>query len=260
VSGFTTVVVIPTYNERANIRRIVERVLESVPHARVLVVDDGSPDGTGAIADSLAVTDGRVFVLHRPAKQGLGAAYLAGFSWALERGYEAVVEMDADGSHAPEELPRLLDALEHADVVLGSRWVPGGSVHNWPASRRVLSRVGNWYARVALGVDLKDATGGFRAYRSSALVSLGLSVVSSQGYCFQIELAWRAIQAGLAVVEVPITFTERQLGTSKMSHGIVAEALVSVTWWGLRERWNRLTGAPRPLHRSAATPSRLSSR
>jgi dolichol-phosphate mannosyltransferase len=260
VSGFTTVVVIPTYNEHANIGRIVERVLESVPHARVLVVDDDSPDGTGVIADRLAATDGRVFVLHRRAKQGLGTAYLAGFGWALERGYEAVVEMDADGSHAPEELPRLLDALEYADVVLGSRWVPGGSVHNWPASRRLLSRAGNWYARVALGVDLQDATGGFRAYRSSALAGLGLSVVSSEGYCFQIELGWRAIQAGLAVVEVPITFTERQFGDSKMSRSIVLEALISVTRWGVRERWNRLTGAPRPVRRSVASPPRLPSR
>jgi dolichol-phosphate mannosyltransferase len=253
VAGLTTLVVIPTYNERANIGRIVERVLDSVPYARVLVVDDGSPDGTGAIADRLAATDGRVFVLHRSAKQGLGAAYLAGFDWALERGYEAVVEMDADGSHAPEELPRLLDALEHADVVLGSRWVPGGSVHNWPASRRVLSRVGNYYARVSLGIELKDATGGFRAYRSSTLAGLGLSVVSSQGYCFQIELAWRAVQAGFAVVEVPITFIERQHGDSKMSRDIVREALASVTWWGVRERWYRLTGAPRPAQRLEAT-------
>lgn len=250
MSGFTTVVVIPTYNERENITRIVERVLDSVPQARVLIVDDGSPDGTGPIADRLAAAEGRVFVLHRPAKQGLGAAYLAGFGWALERGYEAVVEMDADGSHAPEELPRLLDALEYADVVLGSRWVPGGSVHNWPASRRMLSRAGNLYARVALGLDLKDATGGFRAYRSRALEALGFTGVSSQGYCFQIELAWRAVQAGFAVVEVPITFVERQAGQSKMSGGIVREALLSVTWWGLRERWNRLTGAPRPVRRT----------
>jgi dolichol-phosphate mannosyltransferase len=249
VYSSATVVIIPTYNERENIMRIVERVLEAVPHVRVLVVDDGSPDGTGAIADRIAATDGRVFVLHRPAKQGLGAAYLAGFAWALERGYETVVEMDADGSHDPEELPRLLRALEYADVVLGSRWVRGGSVHNWPASRRVLSQAGNLYTRIALGLDLKDATGGYRAYRSTALAGLGLAVVSSQGYCFQVELAWRAIQAGYAVVEVPITFVERQKGDSKMSAGIVAEALLSVTWWGLRERWNRFTGAPRPVRK-----------
>ena len=248
--GSSILVVIPTYNERENILRIVERVLESVPQARVLVVDDGSPDGTGTIADVIAATDGRVFVLHRTDKRGLGAAYLAGFAWALARGYETVVEMDADGSHAPEELPLLLHALESADVVLGSRWVPGGSVHNWPASRRVLSRAGNWYTRAALGLDLKDATGGYRAYRCAALAGLGLATVSSQGYCFQVELAWRAVQAGYAVAEVPITFVERQKGDSKMSAGIVGEALISVTWWGLRERWNRLTGAPRPVRRS----------
>jgi dolichol-phosphate mannosyltransferase len=257
--GSSTVVVIPTYNERENILRIVERVLTSVPPARVLIVDDGSPDGTGAIADVIAATDGRVFVLHRAAKQGLGAAYLAGFAWALERGYETVVEMDADGSHAPEELPRLLRALEHADVVLGSRWVPGGSVHNWPASRRVLSQAGNLYTRVALGIALKDATGGYRAYRSSALADIGL-VVSSQGYCFQVELVWRAVRAGLTVIEVPISFVEREKGDSKMTAGIVAEALVSVTWWGVRERWHRLTGtrrtAPKPTPARAGLPSR----
>ena len=252
--GLSTVVVIPTYNERKNITRIVERVLHCVPHARVLIVDDGSPDGTGAIADRIAATEGRVFVLHRPAKQGLGAAYLAGFAWAFERDYEAVVEMDADGSHAPEELPRLLRALEHSDVVLGSRWVPGGSVHNWPAWRRVLSRAGNLYTRVALGIDLKDATGGYRAYRCAALESLGLADVSSQGYCFQVELAWRAIQAGYVVAEAPITFIERQQGESKMSAQIVREALINVTRWGLRERWNRLTGAPRRVRRRV--PSR----
>jgi dolichol-phosphate mannosyltransferase len=249
VSDLATVVVIPTYDECDNIMRIVERVLDSVPQVRVLVVDDGSPDGTGAIADRIAATDGRVFVLHRRSKQGLGAAYVAGFAWALERGFEAVVEMDADGSHAPEELPRLLQALEHSDVVLGSRWVPGGSVHNWPASRRVLSRAGNLYTRIALGIDLKDATGGFRAYRAGALQSMEFADVSSQGYCFQVELAWRAVQAGFTVVEVPITFTERQRGQSKMSADIVAEALVSVTRWGARYRWSRLTGAPSPRPR-----------
>jgi dolichol-phosphate mannosyltransferase len=258
--GSSTVVVIPTYNERENILRIVERVLASVPPARVLIVDDGSPDGTGAIADVIAATDGRVFVLHRPTKQGLGAAYLAGFAWALERGYQTVVEMDADGSHAPEELPRLLRALEHADVVLGSRWVPGGSVHNWPASRRVLSRAGNLYARVALGMDLQDATGGYRAYRAGALAEVGLAGVSSQGYCFQVELVWRAVRVGLTVVEVPISFVEREKGDSKMTAGIVTEALVSVTWWGVRERWNRLTGADRAAPRPTPTRPGLPTR
>jgi dolichol-phosphate mannosyltransferase len=226
----------------------------------VLVVDDGSPDGTGAIADRIAATDGRVFVLHRKSKQGLGAAYVAGFAWALDRGFEALVEMDADGSHAPEQLPRLLQALEYSDVVLGSRWVPGGSVHNWAASRRALSRAGNLYTRIALGIDLNDATGGFRAYRATALRAIGFADVSSQGYCFQVELAWRAVQAGFAVVEVPITFAEREKGESKMSTGIVAEALVSVTRWGARYRWDRLTGAPRPVRRPAAARSGLPTR
>lgn len=253
MSGSSTVVVVPTFNERENIMWIVERVLDAVPHARVLVVDDGSPDGTGAVADRLAATDGRVFVLHRPVKQGLGAAYRAGFVWALERGYEVVVEMDADGSHAPEELPRLLAALRTCDVVLGSRWVPGGSVRNWPASRRILSRAGNLYTRVALGLDLKDATGGFRAYRRDVLTTIGLDGVS-QGYCFQVELAWRAVQAGFAVAEVPITFVERERGESKMSSDIVGEALLSVTRWGLRHRWNQVTAATaglRPRVRAA---------
>ena len=258
MSGLSTAVVIPTYNERENIMWIVERVLDAVPHARVVIVDDGSPDGTGAIADRLAATDGRVFVLHRRVKQGLGSAYRAGFAWALERGHEAVVEMDADGSHAPEELPRLLDALESCDVVLGSRWVPGGSVHNWPASRRILSRAGNLYTRLALGLELKDATGGYRAYRRAVLEGIGLDGVSSQGYCFQVELAWRAVRAGFAVVEVPITFVERERGESKMSADIVREALLSVTRWGLQQRWQQATSARRPAPRPA--PARLPTR
>ena len=199
---------------------------------QVLIVDDASPDGTGAIADALAAADRRIHVLHRSAKQGLGAAYLAGFAWAIGHDYDTIVEMDADGSHAPEELPRLLDALADADLVLGSRWVTGGSVHNWPASRKALSRLGNLYTRAALGLPLKDATGGYRAFRATTLTGIDLAEVSSAGYCFQVDLAWRAVQAGFRVVEVPISFVEREHGESKMSADIVREALWNTTRWG----------------------------
>ena len=252
----STVVVIPTFNECENVTRIVGRVLSAVARVDVLVVDDGSPDGTGAIADGLAAAHPRVNVLHRPAKQGLGAAYLAGFAWALGRGYDVVVEMDADGSHSPQDLPRLLGALGTADAVLGSRWVPGGSVHNWPRSRKVLSRAGNLYTRLALGLDLRDATGGFRAFRRATLEGIDLSGVSSQGYCFQVDLAWRAVQAGFVVVEVPITFVEREIGESKMSGDIVREALLSVTRWGARRRWQQLTGRTRTAVNPAAGTTR----
>ena len=184
-------------------------------------------------------------VLHRTAKEGLGAAYLAGFRWALQRGYDAVVEMDADGSHQPEQLPRLLEALGHADVVLGSRWVPGGRVENWPAHRLLLSRGGNTYTRLALGIPVRDATGGYRAFRSTALEALDLDEVASQGYCFQVDLAWRAVQRGLRVVEVPITFVERVRGDSKMSGAIVRESLLRVTEWGARHRLAQLRGLAR---------------
>jgi dolichol-phosphate mannosyltransferase len=240
-------VVIPTYNEADNVDRIVQRTLAAMPAVRVLVVDDESPDGTGEIAESLASKDARIHVLHGSGKQGLGAAYLAGFRWAIERGFDAVVEMDADGSHQPEQLPRLLDALRHADLVLGSRWVPGGTVENWPRHRKWLSRGGNHYVRLALGVPLRDATGGFRAFRRSALLALDLDDVASQGYCFQVDLAWRALRAGLTVVEVPITFVERERGHSKMSGSIVREALWRVTLWGLSNRRRRHQEAPSPV-------------
>jgi dolichol-phosphate mannosyltransferase len=207
-----------------------------VPTAYVLVADDNSPDGTGKLADALAEDDDHVQVLHRPGKQGLGAAYIAGFRWAAEQGFDVVVEMDADGSHAPEELPRLLDALRDADLVLGSRWVPGGRVVNWPKSRMVLSRGGNLYTRLVLGLPLGDATGGYRAYRRTVLDSLDLAAVASQGYCFQVDLAWRVAREGYRVVEVPITFTERERGQSKMSSSIVREALWRVTVWGAAAR------------------------
>jgi dolichol-phosphate mannosyltransferase len=227
-------VIVPTYDERENLRPIAERLFAAVPTADLLVVDDGSPDGTGQLADQLVDEDRRVHVLHRTTKTGLGAAYTAGFAWALERGYDVVVEMDADGSHSPEQLPRLLAALRGADLVLGSRWVPGGEVVNWPAARELLSRGGNAYTRTVLGLPLRDATGGFRAYRRTVLDALPLGEVASQGYCFQVDLAWQAHQAGFTVVEVPITFVERVRGESKMSRAIVLEALWRVTWWGLR--------------------------
>lgn len=232
-------VVIPTYNERENLPRILARVRAATPDVDVLVADDNSPDGTGDIADALAASDSRIHVLHRPGKAGLGAAYLAGFDWALERGYDAVVEMDADGSHRPEDLPRLIEALTDADLVLGSRWVAGGQVVNWPLSRKILSRGGNAYARVMLRAPVRDATGGYRIFRSSALRLLDLGAVESQGYCFQVDLVWRAVQRGLVVREVPIMFVERELGTSKMSRGIVLEALAKVTRWGIDDRLGR---------------------
>jgi dolichol-phosphate mannosyltransferase len=232
----SVLVVVPTYNEADNVAQIVGRVRAAVPTAYVLVADDNSPDGTGKLADALAEDDDHVQVLHRPGKQGLGAAYIAGFRWAAEQGFDVVVEMDADGSHAPEELPRLLDALRDADLVLGSRWVPGGRVVNWPKSRMVLSRGGNLYTRLVLGLPLGDATGGYRAYRRTVLDSLDLAAVASQGYCFQVDLAWRVAREGYRVVEVPITFTERERGQSKMSSSIVREALWRVTVWGAAAR------------------------
>ena len=229
-------VIIPTYDELENLPLVLARVRAVVPAAHVLVVDDGSPDGTGDLADQLAAADEQVHVLHRSGKQGLGAAYLAAFAWGLAHSYDVLVEMDADGSHQPEELPRLLDALVSADLVLGSRWVAGGSVVNWPMHRSVLSRGGNTYTRLALGVPLRDATGGYRAFRRTALESLDLAGVASQGYCFQVDLAWRAVRRGLRVVEVPITFIERERGTSKMSGAIVRESLWRVSVWGVGHR------------------------
>jgi len=236
----SVLVIIPTYNESENIERIVVRVRSAVPGAHVLVADDNSPDGTGKQADALADADPHVHVLHRLGKEGLGAAYLAGFSWGLDRGYEVLVEMDADGSHQPEQLPRLLGALAGADLVLGSRWVPGGSVVNWPKSREFLSRGGNLWTRISLGVPLKDITGGYRAFRRQTLLGLGLDNVASAGYCFQVDLAWRALKAGFTVVEVPITFVEREYGDSKMSQKIVLEALLMTTAWGVAHRARQL--------------------
>jgi dolichol-phosphate mannosyltransferase len=235
-------VVIPTFNEAESIELVLDRLRASVPELDVLVVDDGSPDGTGDLADKVAAHDAQVHVLHREAKAGLGSAYLAGFAWGFSRDYQVFVEMDADGSHLPEQLPRLLEALPGADLVLGARWVPGGRVVNWPRRRMLLSRGGNLYARLALGLPVHDATGGFRAFRRTTLERLDLGAVSSQGYCFQVDLARRTLAEGMRVVEVPITFVEREYGESKMSREIVREALVNVTRWGIEHRAGQLAG------------------
>jgi dolichol-phosphate mannosyltransferase len=252
VAGAGVLVVVPTYQERENVESIVRRTRAAVPLADVLVVDDASPDGTGDLADAMSAADDHVHVLHRPGKEGLGAAYLAGFAWGIDGGYDVLVEMDADGSHLPEQLPTLLVALADADLVLGSRWVEGGSVANWPRRRELLSRGGNRYVRAALGFGLRDATGGFRAFRRTTLEKLDLAGVASQGYCFQVDLAWRTVREGFRVREVPIEFVERARGASKMSGSIVREALWRVTVWGARQRTRQLTqvlggrGAPPP--------------
>ncbi|MFF3175832.1 polyprenol monophosphomannose synthase [Streptomyces sp. NPDC057900] len=241
-----TLVIIPTYNEAENIKPIVSRVRAAVPEADILVADDNSPDGTGKLADELAAADDQVHVLHRKGKEGLGAAYLAGFHWGMEHDYGVLVEMDADGSHQPEELPRLLTALKSADLVLGSRWVPGGRVVNWPKSREMISRGGSTYSRLMLGLRTRDVTGGYRAFRTETLKGIGLDEVASQGYCFQVDLARRSIEAGYHVVEVPITFVDREVGDSKMSRDILVEALWRVTAWGVTTRTNRVLGRRTP--------------
>jgi dolichol-phosphate mannosyltransferase len=225
-------VVLPTYNESESLAGVVARIRSAVPHAHVLIVDDNSPDGTGALADSLA--NEHVAVLHRPVKQGLGRAYLAGFERAISGGYRFVAEIDADGSHDPAELPAMLAMAEAgADLVIGSRWTPGGSVRNWPRSRQAISRVGNAYSRLMLRSRIRDITAGYRIFSVETLQHLKLDGVASQGYCFQVELAWRTERAGATVVEHPITFVEREQGRSKMHLGIVIEALLRVTVWGL---------------------------
>jgi len=242
-------VVVPTYNERESLPGALKRLAAYVPQADVLVVDDGSPDGTADLAQTLAEQDepgrGRlaIHVLRRTAKQGLGPAYLAAFAWALDHGYDVVVEMDADGSHRAQDLPALLARADDAELVIGSRWVPGGSVVNWPLKREVLSRGANLYVRLMLGLPIKDATAGFRAYRADLLRRMPLGDVASQGYGFQVDMTLRARTAGARIAEVPITFVEREYGTSKMSGGIIGEALVSVAKWGIAQRTEQVTGA-----------------
>jgi len=230
------VIVMPTYNERQNLESITGRVRVALPTADLLIVDDNSPDGTGDIADKLAEADSHVQVMHRTEKAGLGKAYIAAFGWALERDYDVIVEMDADGSHQPEHLPSLVAALAHADLAIGSRWMRGGKVVNWPKSREALSRGANAYTQVMLGLRVRDATAGFRAYRASTLEKISLSKVESAGYCFQIDLTIRVAQAGLKIVEVPITFVEREHGASKMSSNIMLEAFWRVAQWGTARR------------------------
>jgi dolichol-phosphate mannosyltransferase len=244
--------VIPTYDERETLRPIIDRVRAAVPTADVLVVDDDSPDGTGDLADHIAATDPHVTVLHRTTKAGLGAAYLHGFAVALDRGYDVIGELDADGSHQPEQLPELLSALTTADLVIGSRWVPGGSVVNWPLSRRVLSIGGNLYARLLLGIPVRDITAGYRLFRRTTLESIDLHSVESAGYIFQTDLAFRTVRAGLRVVEVPIEFVERVRGESKMSPDVAIESLRRITTWGLRERRQQLLDAVTGRHRPGA--------
>ena len=234
------VIVVPTYNEADNLEWIVGRVLQAQPAAHVLVVDDGSPDGTGDIADRLASADERVSVVHRQEKAGLGAAYLHGFAVALERGYHVVGEMDADGSHQPEQLHLLREALETADLVIGSRWVRGGSVVNWSRFRKALSVGGNLYARALLGVPVHDITAGYRLFRASTLRAIDLTSVESVGYCFQTDLTVRTLDAGLTVAEVPIEFLERERGESKMNPDIARESLRLITAWGVQRRRKQL--------------------
>lgn len=235
-----TLIVLPTYNEIDNLEIIIGRIRQAVPQAHVLIVDDSSPDGTGELAVQLAAVDAGVTVLHRVTKDGLGGAYLAGFAVAQERGYRYVVEIDADGSHDPGALPAMIAlAKAGADLVIGSRWVVGGQVRNWPWLRQVISRTGNVYSRAVLGSKIQDLTSGFRVIRTSLLGDPRLSAISSQGYCFQVELAWRLEQAGAVVVEHPIIFVERTLGRSKMHSGIVVEALWRVTLWGVAQKFPR---------------------
>jgi len=240
-----TLIVLPTYQEALNIATVLRRLRAAVPGAHVLVVDDNSPDGTGDLAEAAAAELGSVQVLRRRAKAGLGSAYRAGFAWGMERGYEVLVEMDADLSHDPAALPELLRVLDAgADLVVGSRYVPGGSIPEWPWHRRALSRYGNRYAAVVLGLGVADATSGFRAYRASVLRQLDMAAVRADGYGFQIEMAYLVARMGGRIEEVPIAFTDRTLGVSKMSGHIVVEALVLVSWWAARDRFLRATGRP----------------
>jgi len=235
-----TIVILPTYNEAGNIQNIITEILE-ISSADILVVDDNSPDGTGILVDEISAIDCRVQVLHRSTKSGLGSAYLAGFQWALNRGYGKIIEMDADGSHQPSQLPLLISAsVPGVDLVIGSRWTKGGEVINFSIPRRFISRLGNSYARIILRSSIYDLTGGFRIFNSDALRKINLGTISSQGYCFQIELAKNILDSGGKIVEVPISFAERRTGSSKMSLSIIFEALLTVTRWGLTKKREHL--------------------
>jgi dolichol-phosphate mannosyltransferase len=239
------VVVIPTYDEAGNIREVLDRTLAATALVDVLVVDDSSPDGTGRLVQAHEEFGRRVHLLVRPGKAGLGAAYRAGFGWALDRGYDVVVQMDADLSHPPERLPALIEALTEHDVAVGSRYVSGGSVRNWTLARRLISRLGNLYVAMVLGLPVRDATAGFKAFRAEALAEIDAVVSESNGYSFQIENTWQAVRRGLTVVEVPITFTDRTRGASKMSGAIVLEAVVRVLGWRLEALGPRARREPR---------------
>ena len=229
-----TVIILPTYNEIENLERVIGRIRQSMPHIDVLIVDDASPDGTGVLAEQLAADDAGLAVLHRAGKDGLGTAYLAGFGHAIGSGYQIIVEMDADGSHDPKSLPMMIDRVHlGADLVIGSRWVTGGEVRNWPWIRLAISRLGNGYSKWVLGSAINDLTSGFRVFRVEALAEVISGRVASQGYSFQVETAWRCERAGAEIVELPIVFAERTNGRSKMHVGIVWEALWRVTVWGL---------------------------
>lgn len=239
----STLVIIPTFNEIENLPRISSRVREAQPGVHILVVDDNSPDGTGELADKLAADDDHIHVLHREGKGGLLGAYLAGFEWGMEHDFEVLCEMDADGSHAPEELHLLLDEVaDGADLVIGSRYVPGGKTVNWPASRELLSRLGNVYISMALGAGLSDMTAGYRAFRREVLETLALDELSKAGYIFQVDVAFRAIQEGFDVREVPVTFTDREFGESKLDGSFVKDSLFEVTKWGVNHRTNQVKG------------------
>jgi dolichol-phosphate mannosyltransferase len=249
--GSDVLVTVPTYNERQSLPGLVTRLHRTLPGLRILVVDDGSPDGTGALAEEMASADGRVRVHHHAPRAGLGAAYVDAFSLIVDdrcgsfaHGVGWVVQMDADGSHAPEELPRLLAAATESDVVLGSRYVPGGATAGWAWHRRLLSRAGTVYSRRALRLALRDVTGGYRCFRRAALAQLGMTTVASEGYCFQVDVAFRVERAGMRVREVPITFVEREHGESKMSGEVVREALWRITSWAVRDRVRRRRARP----------------
>jgi dolichol-phosphate mannosyltransferase len=243
---------VPTYNEKENLPIILDRLFAATASVDVLVIDDASPDGTGNLADELSKTDKRISVLHRTGKLGLGSAYVAGFNWGIQHGYKYLVEMDADGSHPPETLPLMIDTMASRAaggpaLVVGSRWMKGGRVVDWPKSREALSRAANFYARIALGISVRDSTAGYRVYSADVLRLMNLGSVDSKGYCFQIDMTLRVLKAAGTVVEVPIVFRERQIGESKMSGSIIVEAMTKVTLWGFQRRFAQITGrAPRP--------------